>query len=694
MSNENNEYLFDLVYNSEEKKMLQKLAKVYSAQFYNNKEIKKIIINYAVSSYIEPDCFPCQTPVKDIPEMLDYYSKFINDFLYEIYQRGELSNIFPEIFNNILNQITDVPEDNNMIHYNRIELLFQNKFLLKYYSSDMNFYNFYMLLKPRLCPDMYNFHKLPKDKNTLYKLSTQFSNLHKKIGDIILLFCKCKETRGDTIKWMYSFVNKNASRKKTRPDISCNTDGFVLNFLGTMLILCDPFINIYSDKVKKIDLQDVNSNFISQCYDITSKMIDYGLLSSLNNYRNISYQYRDNKEKEYLIDAYHSQMCNLSFLRKIKDFVCLQLYIITKNEIKEEEILETIWKTIEYLIPFEIIDHDLSDYVLQYYTNNENVNNPHLSCEIGRITASVLSLQKSLLPKNLINKLIKLYGNLANVDTQNQFMCRREISKCIEIFGIKNVNKESLSEFCYAVISEFDSSSSKSFDSLSEMKKKIENKEDIDEGYKHNIILNMDATNDILLLLKKTSQIIPQSFKDDCCIKKFSSCWSFIIYRLIGPKSLDLKIENPCLYHFNPKDILINILEIFNNLCSDDIISNIGNIGLLNKDILNKMIKILNREKFISQDTIKNIKMKLDKIEIPIDDEEIPEEFLDALLDTVMDDPVILPSKNVVDKTTILQHLKNDTSDPFTREELKEEDLVYDIELKNRIQLWRKTKDK
>ena len=102
------------------------------------------------------------------------------------------------------------------------------------------------------------------------------------------------------------------------------------------------------------------------------------------------------------------------------------------------------------------------------------------------------------------------------------------------------------------------------------------------------------------------------------------------------------------------------------------------------------MIRILNREKFLSKDIIINIHKNLEKVSIPLDDEDIPEEFLDALLDTVMDDPVILPSKNIVDKTTILQHLKNDTSDPFTREELKEEDLVYDIELKNKIKLWKK----
>ena len=53
-----------------------------------------------------------------------------------------------------------------------------------------------------------------------------------------------------------------------------------------------------------------------------------------------------------------------------------------------------------------------------------------------------------------------------------------------------------------------------------------------------------------------------------------------------------------------------------------------------------------------------------------------------------MENPVKLPSGNIVDKITILQHLKNDLSDPFTRQELKEEDLIYDHELKKKINEW------
>jgi ubiquitin conjugation factor E4 B len=52
----------------------------------------------------------------------------------------------------------------------------------------------------------------------------------------------------------------------------------------------------------------------------------------------------------------------------------------------------------------------------------------------------------------------------------------------------------------------------------------------------------------------------------------------------------------------------------------------------------------------------------------------------------LMSDPVRLPSGNIVDRTTILQHLKNDTSDPFTRQEMTEQDLIIEEELKVKIQ--------
>ena len=48
-----------------------------------------------------------------------------------------------------------------------------------------------------------------------------------------------------------------------------------------------------------------------------------------------------------------------------------------------------------------------------------------------------------------------------------------------------------------------------------------------------------------------------------------------------------------------------------------------------------------------------------------------PDEFLDPLMFTFMNDPVYLPtSGNIVDRSTITQHLLNDPHDPFNRKDL------------------------
>lgn len=44
----------------------------------------------------------------------------------------------------------------------------------------------------------------------------------------------------------------------------------------------------------------------------------------------------------------------------------------------------------------------------------------------------------------------------------------------------------------------------------------------------------------------------------------------------------------------------------------------------------------------------------------------------DPLMDTLMTDPVILPSGNIMDRAIILRHLLNSPTDPFNRQPLNE----------------------
>lgn len=64
----------------------------------------------------------------------------------------------------------------------------------------------------------------------------------------------------------------------------------------------------------------------------------------------------------------------------------------------------------------------------------------------------------------------------------------------------------------------------------------------------------------------------------------------------------------------------------------------------------------------------------------------MPDEFLDPLMFTVMEDPVILPSSKIsIDRSTIKAHLLSDATDPFNRVPLKLEDVQDDIDLKAKI---------
>lgn len=44
----------------------------------------------------------------------------------------------------------------------------------------------------------------------------------------------------------------------------------------------------------------------------------------------------------------------------------------------------------------------------------------------------------------------------------------------------------------------------------------------------------------------------------------------------------------------------------------------------------------------------------------------------DPLMDTLMTDPVMLPSGNIMDRAIILRHLLNSSTDPFNRQPLTE----------------------
>lgn len=68
---------------------------------------------------------------------------------------------------------------------------------------------------------------------------------------------------------------------------------------------------------------------------------------------------------------------------------------------------------------------------------------------------------------------------------------------------------------------------------------------------------------------------------------------------------------------------------------------------------------------------------------------EVPDDFLDPLLATIMRDPVRLPtSRAVVDRSTIKAHLLSDGTDPFNRMPLTLDEVTPADDVREQIESW------
>ena len=61
-------------------------------------------------------------------------------------------------------------------------------------------------------------------------------------------------------------------------------------------------------------------------------------------------------------------------------------------------------------------------------------------------------------------------------------------------------------------------------------------------------------------------------------------------------------------------------------------------------------------------------------------------------MDTLMSDPVRLPSGIIIDRPVIARHLLNSTIDPFNRQPLTLDMLEPMTELKRKIEQWKQSK--
>ncbi|KAF9977220.1 hypothetical protein BGZ75_010366, partial [Mortierella antarctica] len=163
--------------------------------------------------------------------------------------------------------------------------------------------------------------------------------------------------------------------------------------------------------------------------------------------------------------------------------------------------------------------------------------------------------------------------------------------------------------------------------------------------------------------------------------------------------NLVILVKNPEEYRFQPRILLSDIVAIYLHLDCPTFISALARDDRsYSAGIFYKASGILENRNLKSPDEISKLKKLVQKVEDVrqqgADEEEelgeVPDEFLDPLLYTLMEDPVLLPTSNIsIDRSTIKSHLLSDTTDPFNRMPLKIGDVLDNVELREKIQAWK-----
>jgi ubiquitin conjugation factor E4 B len=146
------------------------------------------------------------------------------------------------------------------------------------------------------------------------------------------------------------------------------------------------------------------------------------------------------------------------------------------------------------------------------------------------------------------------------------------------------------------------------------------------------------------------------------------------------------QVKNPEKYSFNPRMLLSTIIDIYLNLRQTDFIKAIAQESRSYRaEHFYKAIRILRKFGLKPENELAQLEKFVEHVEqarqLERDRElelgPVPEEFLDPIVFSIMEDPVILPTSSVtVDRKTIVSHLLSDHTDPFNRQKLTTDMLI------------------
>ncbi|KAJ5176245.1 uncharacterized protein N7482_002122 [Penicillium canariense] len=215
----------------------------------------------------------------------------------------------------------------------------------------------------------------------------------------------------------------------------------------------------------------------------------------------------------------------------------------------------------------------------------------------------------------------------------------------------------------------------------------------------------MQLTNETMAMLKLFTAALADSFTMPEIVQRLADMLNYNLDAMAGPKSSQLKVEENVKlmaekYGFDPPVVLSEIASIYLNLMKkQSFITAIARDGRSYKpELFKQAADLLRQHNMTSEEdlrrwdrlrkSVQEAKEADDQAEEDLG--EIPDDFLDPLMYTLMEDPVILPSSRVsIDRSTIRSHLLSDPHDPFNRVPLVMEDVLPDTELKAKIEAFK-----
>jgi len=174
------------------------------------------------------------------------------------------------------------------------------------------------------------------------------------------------------------------------------------------------------------------------------------------------------------------------------------------------------------------------------------------------------------------------------------------------------------------------------------------------------------------------------------------------LMELVSPKCANLKVKNMDKYNFAPIKLLGDIIGIVLHFAPFEAfeLAMVRDERSFDTNNLRKAVRVLSTNLFqtsLRPEHLQTLEIFAARcVEVREQEQaneaelgEVPDEFLDPITATIMDDPVKLPSGHSVDRAVISRHLLSDETDPFSRARCTVEMLVDDHELKAQIEAWK-----